>query len=136
MGQGAAQIFPQPCANIAGKRAGCFQAPGEVCGIAGQAEGFQCGRVAGGVFADQDEIAGVGHQHETVAAPVAADLLALRSQPRIIMRGFDFDDAAFGDLSFLRLALLHLLGRIQAKVGMARALVGQFADADDFGLER
>ena len=38
-------------------------------------------------------------------------------------------------LPLARLAPLHLLGGIEAEVGMARALLRQLDDAEDFGLE-
>ena len=135
VGQGAAEIFAQSRADCTGKCAGVLQTPGEVFGVVGQPEGFECGRMTGGVFTYQDEIACIGDQHETVTLPIAADLDAVRGQPSIIIRGFYFGHAAFGELSFLGLALLHLLGRVEPKVGMARALVGEFADTDHFGFE-
>ena len=110
VGQGAAEIFPEPGTDCTGKGARCFQSTCKVFGGGCQPEGFERGRMAVGVFAHQDEIARVGHQHQAVALPIATDLGAVRSQPSVVAGGLDFNDAAFRDLVFFRLASLHLLG--------------------------
>ena len=91
--------------------------------------------MAGRILAHQHEVARIGDQDETVAFPIAADLGGYCGQPRIIAGGFDFDDTAFGDLSFFRLALLHLLGRIQPEVGMSRPLGRKFGHTERLGFQ-
>ena len=83
-----------------------------------------------------NEITRVGHEHQPIAPPVAADLIARCREPCIVVRRLYLDHAAFRYLAFSRAAPLHLLRRIEAEVGMARALVGKFADAEHLRLER
>ena len=101
-----------------------------------QGEGFQLHRVAGGVLADQDELASVGDQHLPVALPVVGDLLAVGGVPGVVCHGFDLDDAPFRLLSRLGLALLHLLGGVEPEVGMPGALVRHFLHAEHLGPQR
>ena len=49
---------------------------------------------------------------------------------------FDLNHAALRLLPRLRFALLHLLGRVQAKIGMANALIGQLLNAEHRGPQR
>ena len=46
-----------------------------------------------------------------------------------LLAGFDFHHAALGELPLLGMALRHLLGGVEAEVGMSRALLRQLADA-------
>ena len=88
MGHGPAQVLGQCRAHAVGEGPGVLQLGLEVgCGT-GQPEGFQLGRVALGVLAQQDEVPGVGDQHQPVQSPVAADLGAVHGQPGIVMGGF------------------------------------------------
>ena len=88
------------------------------------------------ILAHQHEVARVGYQHQAVAVPVAAHLIALRREPRIVNNRLHLDHTALRNLSLARLAFLHLLGRVEAEVGMARALIGKFAHTEHLGLER
>ena len=135
MRQGPAEIFAQTGPDAAGKRARRLQQMVELLGVMGQPEGLELCRQAVGVLAHQHEIAGVGYQDQSIAAPVAADLIAVGGQPGVVIGGLDLDYAAFGDLPFAHPAPLHLPGGVEAQVGMAGAVVGQFADAEDLGLE-
>ena len=47
-----------------------------------------------------------------------------------------YDHASFRNLPLARSSLLHLLRRIEAEIGMARALIGKLADAEHLRLER
>ena len=47
-----------------------------------------------------------------------------------------YDHASFRHLPLARSSLLHLLRRIEAEIGMARALIGKLADAEHLRLER
>ena len=96
MGQRTAQVLGQTGADFAGEGAGGLQALLELLGAFSQPEGFQLRRAALGVLAHEHEVAGVGHQHETVAVPVAADLTAFRGQPGVVLRGLHLDHAALG----------------------------------------
>ena len=108
----------------------------EIFRVFGQPEGFEFGRSALCVLAHQYKIARVRHQYQPIAVPVAADLITRRSQPSIITCRFHLNYAAIRNLSLSRLAFLHLLGRVEAEVGMARALVGKLANAKHLRLER
>ena len=108
----------------------------EFLGTLGQPKRFKRSRSSSRVLADQHEIARIGRQHQPIAAPIAADLIARRCQPSVVVRRLHFHHTPFGHLSLFRLPFLHLLGRIQPKVGMPRALIGQLAYAKHLGLER
>ena len=130
------EIFTKARADVAGEGARLLQLAAEVLRIVRQLEGFEFGRTARPVLTHQHEIARVRHQHQPITAPVATDLTACRRQPRIVGGGLDLDHAALRHLPLARAALLHLPCRIQAEVGMARALVGKLADAEYLWLER
>ena len=135
MGQRPAQVLSQAGADVTREGARRLKPGLEVLRGAGQPEGLQPGGAARRVLAEQHEVAGVGHQHEAVAPPVAADLIALRRQPGVVVSRLDLDHAAFGELSLARLPLLHLPGGVESEVGVARALLGKLADAEDLGPE-
>ena len=69
-------------------------------------------------------------------APIPADLIAHCREPGIVIGGLHLDHAALRHLPFARSALLHLLRRVEAKVGMTRALVGKLADTEHLRFER
>ena len=93
-------------------------------------------RAASVVFAYEHEATSIGHQHLPVTLPVACHLVARGGQPSVVGDGLNLDDSALGLLSGLRLALLHLLGRVQTEVGMTNALIRHLLDAEHFWLER
>ena len=101
-----------------------------------QPESLQPRRAARRVLADEHKVAQVGRQHQPVAPPVAADLGAPGGEPGVVLRRLDLDRAALRRLAFARAALLDLLRRVEAEIGMARALVGKLADAEHLRLER
>ena len=136
MRQGPAEVFAQTGPDPAGEGARLLQQTVELLGVGCQLERFKLCRQAVGVLAHQHEVAGVGDQNQAIAAPVAADLIAIGGEPGVVIGGLDLDNAAFGDLPFAHSAALHLPGGVEAQVGMARAVVGQLADAEDLGLER
>ena len=103
---------------------------------AGEPEGLERSLLVRRILADECELAQVGHQHQTVAAPVAPDLLAHRWPQHVLVRGLDLDHAAFRCLALAWTPPLHLPGRVEAEIGMARALVGQLADAEYLRPER
>ena len=55
--------------------------------------------LAVGVLAQQHEVAGVRHQHQSVQPPVFADLGAFSCEPCIIGNRFDLHHAALGELA-------------------------------------
>ena len=136
MRQRAGQVFAEASASRAGKRAGLFQFALEVIRAVCKPERLKLRRATRGVFAHQHEITRVGHEHQPIASPVTADLIARRREPDIVVSRFHLDDAAFRYLAFTRLAPLQLLRRVKAEVGMARPLVGKFADTEHLRLER
>ena len=136
MGQRTGKIFAQARAHVAGEGARLLQPAVEVFRTFRKPEGFELRRATGRVLAQQQEVAIVGYKHQAVAAPVAADLSALRREPGVVCGRLYLDHAALRRLPLTRPALLHLLGRVEAEVGMARALVGKLADAEHLGLER
>ena len=86
------------------------------------------------MFTHQHEVARVRHQHEPIAVPIAADLIALRGEPGIVIGRLHFDHAALRRLPLARSALLHLLCRIEAEVGMPRPMVSEFLYAEHLRL--
>ncbi len=136
MRQRPAQILAQTRAYLASEGLRLIQAPLELRGAVRQPKRFQLLGPALRVLAHEHEVPVVGHQHQAVAGPIAADLTAVGGEPGVVIGGFDLHHAAFGNLALARLAALHLPGGVEAEVGMARALVGQLDDAEDLGLER
>ena len=130
------EILAQPRADFAGEGARSLQSLSEVVRAVRKPEGFEFRRTTRRVFAHQYEIARVRHQHQPVAAPVSAHLIARRREPRIVVRRLHLNHAALRRLSISWSALLHLLRRVEAEVGMARALIGKFADTEHLRLER
>ena len=72
---------------------------------------------------------------KAIAAPVTADLIAFGGHPGVVIGVLDLDNAALGGLAFARPAAPRLPGGVEAQVGMARAVIGEFADAEDLGRE-
>ena len=131
-----AQVLAQAGAHVSGKDPRRLQPGVKRLLRLGKAEGLQLYGVALRVLSHQHEVAGVGDQHEPVATPVAAHLVAIRRQPGVVSGGLDLHDAAFGDLAGARLSLLHLSSRVEAEVRVARALLGKLADAEHLWPER
>ena len=134
--QRPAQVLAQPGADLLGEGARRFEPGLELLLCAGQSECLQPRGPARRVLSEQHEVAGVGDQHEPVPAPVAAHLIAGRGQPRVVVGRLDLHDAALRGLPLAQPAPLRLPGGVEAEVGMARALLGELADAVDPGLER
>ena len=87
------------------------------------------------VLAQQHEVSGVGHQHQPVAFPIAADLVAFGGEPSVVVGQFHLHHTALRRLSLFGMSLLHLLGGIQADVGVPRALLRHLAHAEHLGPE-
>ena len=136
MRQCPAQIFPQARADLTGKSTRTLQSLRELRRTCRQPERFELSRSPRRILAYQHEVARIGHQHQPIAIPIAAHLIARRSQPSVIISRLHFNHAAFGHLSLFRLPFLHLLCCIQPKVGMPRPLIGQLTNAKHLGLER
>ena len=134
--QGAAQVFAEGGAVAFGEGAWLLQPLLELRRARRQPEGLQLARAALGVFAKQHEVAEVRHQHQAVAMPVLAHLVAFRGEPRIIRQRLRFHHAVLRRLAFADAAGLELPCREEAEVWVAGAEVGQFADAEHLGLQR
>ncbi len=130
------EVLAKARAGVAGERARLLQTTEELVLVAGEPKGFEGRGLAVCVLAQQHEVAGVCHEHEPVPTPVTAGLGARSREPCVICRGFHLDHAALWRLPFARRTLLYLFGRVEAEVGMARALVGQFLNAEHFGTDR
>ena len=135
-GQRPGQVLSQAGAHLVGERPRCLHLPGEVLRGIRQPEGFQARRLAMIVLAHQQEIPGVGHQHFAISLPVSGHLLARGGEPGVVCDGLNLDDAALRFHSRFRPAFLHLLGGVEAEVGMAGTLVGKFLHAEHPGLQR
>ena len=141
MRQRPAQIFAKTRADLAGEGARLLQPAVEVVRAVRQAEGLQLRRAARRVLAHQHEVARIGHQNQSVAVPVAADLIARRGEPRIASKGgadsggLHFHHAVLRRLPLAGPAPLDLLRPVETEVGMARALIGQLPDTEHLGLE-
>ena len=134
--QCTAQVLAQSRADLTGEGARRLQPAFEHRLAAGKPEGFERCLVTLRVLADQHEFAQVGHQYQTIAAPVASDLLAHRPRLHVIVRGFHLHHAALRNLTLARTAPLHLLRPIEAEVGMAHTLVGKLAYTEHLRPER
>ena len=130
MRQRSCEILAKARTRIASEHAGRFQSAKELVLAAGQTQGFERRGLAVCVLAHQDEVASVRHEHQPVATPVAAGLTARRREPCVVCRGLHLHHAALWCLPLAWRALLHLLRGVEAEVGMARALVGQFLNAE------
>ena len=135
MRQRPCQVFDKTRSHLAGKGARRLQLAGELVRAGRQHEGFQGSFPAGVVRDDQGEGAQIGHQDQIVAAPVAGHLLASRRAACVFTGRLHLHDAPFRRLPLPRAAALHLMGGVEAEVGMPGALVGQFADAEHLGLQ-
>lgn len=130
------KIFPKARACLAGECAGPVQFASEVIRAFSGPERFELRGLTGGVLTHKHEIAGVGHEDKAIAPPVAAYLIALRGEPGVVVHRLHFDAAAFRYLAFARLAPLQLFGHIEAEIWMARAVIGEVADAEHTRPER
>ncbi len=127
--QNAAQVFGERQPDPARRSARRGRGLPEGLRVLGQAKGFELGRATAGVVADQQEIAIVGDENQTVAIEVLADLPRFRRQPGVVADRFDFDDTPLRHRTGSRLASLALVRRIETEVGMAGALVGELREA-------
>ena len=134
--QGAAQVFAEGGALAFGEGAWLLQPLRERRRARRQPEGLQLAWAALGVFAKQHEIAEVRHQHQAVAMPVLAHLVAFGGEPRIVRQRLRFHHAVLRRLAFTDAAGLELPCRKEAKVWVAGAEVGQFTHAEHLGLQR
>ena len=135
MRQRPGQVFDQTGGHFIGEDTRRLQLAGERLRAGRQHEGFQRSFPAGVVRDDQRKGAQVGHQNQIVAAAVAHHLLANRRAAGVFTGRLHLHDAAFRRLPLPRAAALHLMGGVEAEVGMAGALVGQFADTEHLGLQ-
>lgn len=108
MGQRAAQVFAQPCSEVAGERGRVLETGRELFGAFGKPEGLQARRIATPVLADQREIIGVGNQYQAVSAPVAGYLVASGGEPGVAVRALDLHHAALRRLALSRTPALDL----------------------------
>ena len=136
MRQRPAQVLAQAGPDLAGEGARLLQLAVEVLRTVRQPEGFEPHSTARRVLAHQHEVARVRHQHQTVAVPIPAHLVSRRREPSVVTGRLHLHHPALRRLPLARTAPLHLPRRVQAEVGMARALVGQLAHAEHLGLER
>ena len=136
VGQCAREILAQTRAGRPRKRPRMLQPAGERLFALGQPERLQHRLAAVRVRADEAELAQIRHQHQAVAPPVARHLLAHRLRPQVLVRRLHLDDAALRSLSLARTTALDLLRGVEPEIGMARALVGELADAEHPGLQR
>ena len=136
MRQCAREILAQTRADRPRERTRMLQPAGECLFALGQPERLQHRLAAARVRADEAELAQVRHQHQAVASPIARHLLAHRRSLDVVVGRLHLDDTALRSLSFARAAPLDLLCGVEPEIGMARALVGELADAEHLGLER
>ena len=118
MRQGAGEIFPKARPDLVGKGARRLQLARKRLVAIRQAERFKSCLTAACVRADKGELAKVGYQHQPVPAPIARDLLTHAKRVHFLVGRLDFHNATLGGLTLARPALLHLLRREQAEVGM------------------
>ena len=129
------KVLAEASADFAGEGAGLLHLVPEVVRILRQPKGFELGRTARPVRAHQNEVSQVRYKHQPVAAPVAAHLLRLRGEPRIVLHALHLDDPTLRDLSLPWPALLDLTRRVEGVVRVANTLIGPLENAEDLGLE-
>ena len=135
MGEGATQVLSETGADLVCKGAWPLQLGLERLRGFCQLKRLQLRGLARRVFAEKHEIASVGDQDEQVLVPIPADLVTAGCEPGVVAGGLYLHHAALRKLSLPRLALLHLLGGIQAEVRVTRALLRHLVDAEDLGPE-
>ena len=128
--QRPAKILAQTGAGGAGQALRLLQQALELVTAAGQTERLENRLPVRRIAADQLELAQVGHQHQTVAPPVAAHLLAHHHRPGAVARRLHLDDAALGHLSVAGSASLYLPRREETEVGMPGPLVRELGNAE------
>ena len=134
--QRAGEVFTEAGAGRpAGEGARPFQHPDECRLALGHTVRLERRLSTGRVRADEREFAKVRHQHQAVAAPVPAHLLAHRPRAGVVVWRLHLDHPAFRDLPLARSALLHLLRRVEPEVRMARALIGRLHHAEHLGFQ-
>ena len=136
VGEYPAKILAQTRTGLAGEGPRLVQLPVEVLRTVRQLARFQFFQAARCVLAHQHEVSRVGHKHLAVAFPVAADLITLCRQPRVVIGGLYLDNGALWRLPVTRHASLYLLRPVEAEIRVARPLVGRLTDTEHFRLER
>ena len=136
MGEGAGEVLSQGSADLSRKGPRRLQLGLERARGLRQPKGLELCGISRRVLAEEHEVTGVRDQDQPVETPVFADLVARCGQPGVVTGGLDLQHPALRDLALARLAFLHLFGRVETEVRMARALLGQLADAEDLGFER
>ena len=135
MGKCPAQVFPQASPHVPGEGPGPFQLGLKLLIRLRKPEGLQLHGIALSVLAHQHKVSSVGDQHQPVAAPIAAHLVARRRQPSVVTCGLDLHHAPLRDLARPRRSLLHLLRGVEAEVRMPGSLLGEFTHAEHLGPE-
>ena len=130
------EVLAKARPRIAGERVRLLSTTQELVLAARQPQGLERRGPTVCVLAQQHEVAGVRHQHQPVASPVATGLVTFRRKPRVVRWGLHLDDAALRRLPLARHAPLHLLRPVETEVGMACALVGEFLNAEHLRPER
>ena len=85
VGQGATEVLDEARTDLAGEGARRLQLALERGIAAGEPEGLERGFLARRIIADERELAQVGRKHQTIAGPVASDLLAHRRPKQVLM---------------------------------------------------
>ena len=135
MRQGAGEIFAQAGAGLAGEGPRSLKPACELRVAAGETERFEGRFPAAGVRPDECELAQVRHQDQAIASPVTARLLAHPRCVGVLARRLHLDHAPLRELPLTRPALLHLLRRVKAEVGVPRALIDGLRYAEHLRLE-
>ena len=132
VGKRAAQIFAQPRSDPARERPRLCQSRIERFFAVRQPVGFKRHLVSGCALTDEFKLTQVGHQHQVVTLPVAANLVAHGLFVRVLVRRFHLHYAALRRLrlSLARPPALQLPLDVKVKVGMPRALICRLHDAE------
>ena len=136
MRQRPAQVLAQARTDVVRERPRFPESARKRVLVGGQPECFELRRTARRILAHQHEVARVRHQHQPVAPPIAAHLVASRREPSVVSGGLHLDHTALRHLPLPRPAFLHLRRPVEPEIGMTRAVVGELAHTKHLWRER
>ena len=87
------------------------------------------------ILSENKEVTEVGDDNKSVCTPIFADLLGVGRKPSVLFDALHFNHAAFGGLSFARLAPLNLISDVKAEIGLPCARIAKVGKTENPGLD-